>query len=228
MAILFDLDDTILDHAEAFQKGTQALHARFATSLTLTEFAAAWEASLKIQYERYLAGAISYEQQRLERVRDVLDPSLSDSEAMGWFSVYRDAYESAWRIFPDAASALEALSSRPLGIITNGQVDQQRKKLRVLGIAERFSCVVISESVGHAKPSPTIFRHACELLGEAPDRCAYVGDRYDLDAQGARDSGLVGIWLDRQGTATAAHVGPIIRSLEQLTSPAFAETYLPG
>jgi putative hydrolase of the HAD superfamily len=44
----------------------------------------------------------------------------------------------------------------------------------------------------------------------------YVGDHYDLDAQGARRAGLLGIWLDRMGASSEEHRPPMIRSLLDL------------
>ena len=106
-------------------------------------------------------------------------------------------------------------------MISNGQSAQQRAKLERLGIAERFRHVTISQDCGAAKPDPKIFRHACERCGIDPGAAVYVGDRYDLDAEGARRAGLTGVWLDRARTASLRHRAPIIRSLADL--PALVE-----
>jgi putative hydrolase of the HAD superfamily len=52
---------------------------------------------------------------------------------------------------------------------------------------------MISEECGFAKPSREIFLRACELAGESPTNAVYVGDHYDLDAQGSRAPGLAGV-----------------------------------
>ena len=180
------------------------------------EFVVRWEASLQRQFDRYLAGELSYEQQRLERVRESFGAGLSDAEARHWFGIYLEAYEASWVLFPDVLPVWERLSGMRLGIITNGQGAQQRRKLAQTGLLERCACVVISEEVGSAKPEAAIFSHACECLGISPDAAVFVGDRYDVDAQAARRAGLRGVWLDRQLTATSTHEAPILQSLTGL------------
>ncbi len=216
MTILFDLDDTLLDHRHACDRGARTLHQRAGVRSSADDFVARWEASLQRRFDRYLAGELSYEQQRLERVREALDAGVSDPEAAQWFGIYLEAYEASWALFPDVLPALEQLSDRRVGIITNGQGGQQRRKLAQTGLLERCACVVISEEVGSAKPEAAIFRHACERLGIAPDAAVFVGDRYDVDAQAARRAGLRGVWLDRQHEATPAHEAPILQSLSGL------------
>jgi putative hydrolase of the HAD superfamily len=216
MAVLFDLDDTLIDHTAAFRLATNGLYESVASPLSLAQFHLAWSASLTRQFDRYLAGELSYEEQRLERIREVIDSTLSDDAAGRLFSIYLDRYEAGWSLFPDVETGLEKLSRHRLGIVTNGQVLQQRAKLERTGLMDKFDCVVISEDCGSAKPDPAIFLRACSLLGEAPSSCVHVGDHYDLDVIGARHAGLRSIWLNRAGNATAEHVPPIIRSLDDV------------
>jgi putative hydrolase of the HAD superfamily len=72
------------------------------------------------------------------------------------------------------------------------------------------------EDFGVGKPDPRMFRHACHMLGVAPSEAAYVGDELDVDARGARDAGLVGVWLDRHGTGRCPKDVPAVRSLDEL------------
>jgi putative hydrolase of the HAD superfamily len=113
---------------------------------------------------------------------------------------------------------LDGLSDCQLGIVTNGQGNQQRLKLERTGIRDRFDCVVISEEHGKAKPHPALFQRACSYLGQEPGRSVFVGDIYELDAIGARRAGLVGVWLDRAVTVGLEHTAPIIHSLGELAA----------
>lgn len=216
MTIFFDLDDTLLDHSTACVAGATALHQRARSERPLEAFVAHWEASLRRNYDRYLGGELSYDQQRWERVREVVDESLSDAEAQRVFSIYLEAYEASWVLFPDAVAALDQLAGHRIGVITNGQVEQQHRKLERTGLLPRCAWVVISEEFGAAKPDASIFRHACSRAGEVPTRVVYVGDRYDVDAEAARRAGLLGVWLDRQGVVSAVHEPPVIASLTEL------------
>jgi putative hydrolase of the HAD superfamily len=216
MTILFDLDDTLVDHTTAFVAATATLYRTIDSPLSLEQFSATWTASLRRHFDRYLAGELSYDEQRRARVREVIDGTLSDDAVDQVISVYLASYEAHWSLFPDVESALDKLSGHRLGVVTNGQVYQQRLKLERTGILERFDCIVISDDLGVAKPDPRIFLRACSLLREEPRYSFMVGDHYELDAIGARRAGLGGIWLDRPGTATTEHEHPIVSSLNDL------------
>jgi putative hydrolase of the HAD superfamily len=67
-----------------------------------------------------------------------------------------------------------------------------------------------------AKPEAEIFRLACERLGVQPAEAAHVGDRLDLDAEGATAAGLRGVWLDRLGTVPCPSPIERISTLHEL------------
>ena len=216
MLVLFDIDETLLDHRTTERAAATALHRSTASARPLEEFLAAWSDALERNFQRYLAGELSYEEQRRARVREVIAPALTDDAIDRLLAAYLDAYLNSSSPFPDVLPCLDRLSGHRLGIVSNGDTSHQRTKLARTGIADRFECIVISSECGHAKPAREIFLEACARLGESPASAVHIGDRYDLDAEGARRAGLRGIWLDRSGLACAEHQPPIISSLAEL------------
>ena len=78
-----------------------------------------------------------------------------------------------------AQSAVDSLAENfQLGVVSNGFVDVQYRKLEALQIRPLFDCIVLSEEVGVQKPDPRIFQHAASILGVAPEECLYVGDLF--------------------------------------------------
>ena len=228
MLVLFDIDDTLLDHGAAERSAAAILHRSIGAPGSLEQFQMRWARALEHHFARYLSGQVTYQGQRRDRVRDVVDSSLTDEAADRVFAVYLAGYEASWSLFPDVLLCLDHLSKHRLGVISNGQGHQQRKKLAQTGILDRFECLLISEECGCAKPDQTIFVRACTQAGESPANAIYVGDRYDIDAQAARTAGLQGIWLDRNQKATVDHEAPIIRSLDQLPALLFGAGILPN
>jgi putative hydrolase of the HAD superfamily len=219
VVVFFDIDDTLLDHVCAARAGAVALHRRLGAEVPVEQFVSDWAAALDRNFPRYLAGELSFQGQRRERIRQAVDAALTDEAADAVFASYQEAYEAAWTLFPDVLPCLETLSNGRVGIISNGQVEQQRQKLKNTGIEARFECIVISEEYGWSKPSREIFLEACRRIGASPADAVYVGDRYDIDAEGARRAGLTGVWLDRgQRARTALHQVPIIGGLDELTA----------
>lgn len=220
--IFFDLDDTLLDHSAAKQLAAGEFYRHFASDIgcSLADFLALWRRLSEKYVNRYLRGELTWEEQQRARIREVFrdsKPRLSDSEADARFSVYLQAYEQSWVPFADVEPCLEALRGHELGIITNGTVDQQTRKLERLGIRGRFRVIVISEAVGAAKPDPEIFKEACRLAGRPPRECAYVGDRLETDARASKAAGMRGIWIDRAGKSDARQLDvEVIRSLVEL------------
>ena len=218
MVVLFDIDETLLDHRTTERAAAAALHRIARVRRPVGDFVAAWSDALERNFRRYLAGELSYDDQRRARVREAVDPELDDDAADRLLVHYLDAYLAGSALFPDVLPCLDRLARgrHRLGIISNGQSDHQRTKLARCGIADRFECILISEECGHHKPAPEIFAQACARMGEPAARAVYIGDRYDVDAEGARGAGLRGVWLDRGARASAEHEPPIISSLDEL------------
>jgi HAD superfamily hydrolase (TIGR01549 family) len=65
-------------------------------------------------------------------------------------------------------------------------------KLRALGVEHRFSpCLSATDpEVNAFKPDPKGFLYACDIFGLQPAEVVYVGDRPDVDAEGAVAAGL--------------------------------------
>lgn len=96
-------------------------------------------------------------------------------------------------LFPGVANALARLASEvTLALVTDGDPDIQRAKLRALDLDGTFAVVVLSDELGRhrRKPDPQPFRNALALLGMAAGDAVFVGDRPDKDVAGAQAAGL--------------------------------------
>lgn len=201
-AILFDLDGTLMDHGAAQRTAAQIFcrkcHERGFKRSDEEEFLVAWRKAEQTYFGQYLAGSLSFQEQRRRRVCDVLEAELDGGTADALFLIYLEAYEASWRAFPDVGECLKELQPLRVGVVSNGDGYQQRRKLERLGFAGAFDPVVISGDIGVAKPEAEIFLEACRLAAAEPRRTVYVGDRSDTDAIAASEAGLVGVWLNRQ------------------------------
>lgn len=224
-AVLFDIDDTLLDHGGAGFAGLRAHLLAAHPELDVARFERAWEEWLRLEaahYPEYLAGRLSLAQQRQRRTAGLLEslglPARDEAELTDWYESYLSHYQRHWRAFDDVEAALETLGERAAGVITNAEAEPQRRKLEALGLSGRLLLLVASGAVGVAKPEPRIFALACERLGLAPAAVAYVGDRLTTDARGARDAGMLGIWLDRRKLDPTVDDVPRITGLDQLAA----------
>ncbi|MYS05297.1 HAD-IA family hydrolase [Streptomyces sp. SID6041] len=204
-AVLWDVDDTIFDYARADHTGMSAhLTAEGLVDgyASVDQALGRWRELTTLHWRRFEAGGVDFQEQRRDRVRDFLAlPGLTAAEADGWFERYVSHYEAAWELFPDALPVLDLLADDYRhGILSNSSLHNQDRKLRILGVRDRFETVLCAAELGVAKPAPEAFLAACTALDLHPSEVAYVGDQPDIDARGAAEAGLRGIWLDRAGT----------------------------
>ena len=230
--IFFDLDGTLLDDETAVARGLDALHARYGATIGVEREALGhvWLELLDRYFPRFLAGEMSMDDQRRARMRDLFHAgkSLDDEQCDAAFAVYLDAYERGWSLYPDVSAALAQLSDHRLGVISNGNNEQQLKKLDCTGLASRFSVVVISGECGFAKPDRRISLEACRRAEVQPRSAIFIGDDWAKDIVGSRDAGLQPIWL-RRGRAAAQEIlpgVPIIETLKDLAAALLATQLL--
>ena len=194
-AVCFDVDATLVDYETSTRAGLQEL-------LGTDEAWADWCALTDRHYRCYLAGEVDFDTMRWQRTKEFF---ASRGEVLGDGEVFRReerraaAMRRAWQLYDDALPCLRVLRAAGLRLaaITNAAGEYQRAKLGALGLASAFDAVLISGEIGVAKPHRAIFRKACALLGVHPAQAVHVGDRLDMDAEGARDAGMHGVWLDR-------------------------------
>ncbi|MFK4147121.1 HAD family hydrolase [Streptomyces sp. NPDC004065] len=212
-AVLWDVDDTLFDYTTADRTGMRA-HLVAEGLLegygTVEEALAHWRRITDEQWARFSAGEATFDGQRRDRVRVFLDrPELTDAEADAWFERYLGHYEAAWALFPDVLPALDALSATHRhAVLSNSSAHVQERKLRVLGVRDRFEALLCAAELGVSKPEPRAFHAACDVLELAPHQVAYVGDHPEIDARGAAEAGLMAVWIDRDGVHTGGPAGP--------------------
>ena len=82
----------------------------------------------------------------------------------------------------------------PVGLVTNGQRSNQRKKLQALGIEDRFDAAVFAGTETPPKPDPEPFRTVVEGLEVPASGAYYVGNSLAHDVVGAKAVGLGAGW----------------------------------
>lgn len=206
--VLFDLDDTLMAHREAVHDGIDGFMRVRAYEPTGAAARQLWHELEERHYHAYLAGELSFEGQRRARAHEFAlahGDALDDDAAGAWFDEYFEHYRAAWRLHADVTACFAGLESAlpgvRFGVITNGELDFQQRKIERLGLTARFEHVIASGELGIAKPDPRIFAIALARFAESrPVRsAAYLGDRLRTDAIGAAEAGLVGVWVNRGG-----------------------------
>jgi 2-haloacid dehalogenase len=220
-AVLFDVDDTLLDFDASEEAACRhVFDSRTDSSATpFAPFAAAFRSIHSATWDLYMAGTVgradvfhvTFEQLAAMGYLDGMSPAVAALTCQDWF-VLHSVPE------PEALHVLALLHTRcRTGVVSNYELaDIQRKRLASSGLAELLDVVVISGDSGVEKPDPAIFDEALRRLGLRPSQCLFVGDSLASDAEGARNAGMDFCWYRRHHRAPSAPV-TAVRVIESLT-----------
>jgi YjjG family noncanonical pyrimidine nucleotidase len=198
--IYFDVDDTILDHRKA---------ERLALAETYSIFTVLHKADLEDFRERY--HHINVDLWQKYGLREIDRPYLEYhrfADTLKWFSIdadpveirntYMNLYRAKWGWVDEAEKILTVLSIKyPIGFLTNGFSEIQRWKAEKFDLHRFGDNYVISEDVGHMKPSSEIFDFATKKAGCNPSEVLYIGDSFVSDIQGGAAFGWKTGWFNR-------------------------------
>ena len=212
--VVFDLDDTLLDHRHAERSALADLHREHADTLGHHELAHVQETyhahnvPLWRDYGKGIISADQLKRLRFEHTLTALEAHQLDAVAFG--QRYLDLYADHWIWTDGAEAAFHAVADRlPVAILTNGFTEQQRAKLaKMPALEERSEAIWIAEEVGAWKPHREVFELATNELSTtlnvelAPSDVLYVGDSYHSDVLGGTGFGWQVAWFrgdaDRQ------------------------------
>lgn len=209
-AVLFDLDDTIL-HGEAvgdecwletcrraLKENPLLSHLRVEGLFQEVQHARHWfwscedrhqHGRMRLLESRTEIAAIALRKLRVEGAEKI---------ARGFAESFHSVYYDRLRPFPLALETLAWFKEKkiPLGLITNGTSQGQRKKIDKFSLESTFDVIVIEEEFGVGKPSTKVFEHAVSTLKVNPAETWMVGDRLDWDVHAPQALGIQGIWND--------------------------------
>jgi putative hydrolase of the HAD superfamily len=211
-AVIFDLDDTLFDHSSSVVATLQTWIPHLGGTPT-DELVAQWFVVERRNFDLWLAGTVSHQDQRRGRLRDFLPlidhpVPASNEELDELFAGFLERYQQSWAAFPDAEPALKLAKSNGwrIGVLTNGSTLQQNAKLAGIGLAGYVDVVSTSEGLGFSKPASQAYHLTCEALGVDPAETLMIGDNLELDVLGARAAGLTAEHLDRAAGVTLAQL----------------------
>jgi putative hydrolase of the HAD superfamily len=221
-AVLIDLDDTLFDHTHSSGVALQAVYAAHPAlaGVPFGTFRAEHAVLLEELHLEVLRGFRTLDAAREERFRRLLTRYGVNGAAAQAAALYRAAYLADYRPVPGALALLEWLRGRvAVVVVTNNAQAEQETKLRRLRMTHLVDALVVSATVGAAKPDPAIFAAALEQVGALPTQAVMLGDSWAADVCGAYAVGMRAIWLNRHNRPRP-DATPVaeLTSLEPLTT----------
>ena len=144
--------------------------------------------------------------------------------------VLQDLFVQSISVEVEVVESLTRMSQRcRLGLVSNYPCGPTiRRSLEKEGIHGLLDPIVVSGDVGFVKPHPEPFDTALRALGVRPQSVLFVGDRWDMDMNGARKLGMKtchitgltsdGDWEERYAVYRPDYVVETLRELEEVLS----------
>jgi HAD superfamily hydrolase (TIGR01549 family) len=215
-AVIFDLDDTLLNFSSCeteSMKRTCNDHNLFIDDAV--EWNLFWRNFSNHNYRHWtnfinggelktIGDVLRYSFRDCLNLEELFHSNLSDT--------YWDYFCNSCFFEEGAEQILSIFKDKfPLGLITNGISESQRKRLRAGNIDKLFTSIVIADEVGIRKPQKEIFEIALNDFKLSNKEVLFVGDSLQSDYQGAVNSGIDFCFYNRQNIAVSNHIKPKYR-----------------
>jgi YjjG family noncanonical pyrimidine nucleotidase len=197
-ALLFDLDDTLIDFASSEESALNKIWHHFLAEHAAQEHCKQiFHTVNRALWSLVAQGKKRPEEVKLERFIHLIDHLKISLNASDLAHAYESwlAEQVIW--FEGVQDSLKNLAKNyKMGIITNGLTTVQEKKYQLGGMHQWFDCFIISEKVGVSKPNKKIFQLAFDQLSISPHTTLMIGDSLESDYQGALNTGMDFCWIN--------------------------------
>jgi putative hydrolase of the HAD superfamily len=198
-AVVFDYGQTLVDSAEGFRSAEKDAEEKIFAELACSSHEAFLSDYREIRKSFHLRSIFSRPAIWKEVYRR-FGRNPDEDLLLTWEADYWGTVQEKTRLFPEALTVLEGLSStRRIAMITNtqGQRAEGNHRIRSFpGLGKLFEFIVVAGEGGiPAKPDPEPFRFCLKKLDLPPETTVYVGDDWRIDILGARGVGMHAVWL---------------------------------
>jgi len=184
-AVLFDLDNTLYDTQQYFIGAFESISKYVSSEYDLPEqkiyktLGKLWQK--KTSMYPYL----------FNDLLKLLQIKQDNPEVIDALVRLFNGYAGNIELYPDVLPTLQELRGRlyKLGIITDGTVERQKRKIELLKLEPLFDVIIYTKEI-ESKASPTPFLAALARLNvKAPD-AYYIADNPLIDFKGAKEVGI--------------------------------------
>lgn len=187
--VLFDLDDTLCEWPEPYQRLLEAAFERANVEPYFDEVDVRRAADqvnargpLDFRKQSYAVVARSYNR----------DPE----EARRVAEAFNDPDPSEVVQRPGAEAVVSALAETyTLGVVTNTPPQAMQEKLAAIGLTNHFAVTVAPGDQYAPKPDPSMFEYVLAELDASRKRTVHIGNSRVSDVAGARAAGLRSVWV---------------------------------
>ena len=216
-AILFDLDDTLLDRDKAVEKMFLHLLDKCYGDIKLT--------TKNVMLQQFIEfDKSSYGQNDKSKVLNAFFDEFPPKYRLPSNSIqdfWNEHFPYCFSINQNTINIVNTIKTQvKVAIITNGSTQRQKAKITNTNLNNCFDTIIISEEVGFSKPDKSIFELALNKLNVLPEDALFVGDDIEKDIAGCQNANIKGVWFNPHMIKNETEIIPYaeINSLDRLLS----------
>ncbi|XP_076025435.1 N-acylneuraminate-9-phosphatase [Genypterus blacodes] len=214
-AILFDLDNTLIETSRAGAVAMQKVSELLKTTLGLNDdiiHIICDKFKQKLYRETFdPAAGRSIDEVRVGHWKESIQEAVGSRPAVcsspslptECYYLWKNSRLEVLTLSSEIRTLLKELRVRhKLLLLTNGETQTQREKLVATDCEKFFDAVVVGGEHAEQKPAVSIFRFCFNLLGVEAQDCIMVGDSLDTDIEGGFNAGVrATVWINNTGGA---------------------------
>ena len=202
-AIIFDLDNTLLDFVKMKQFAVKAaITAMIEAGLDVDE-----EKAYKDIFDLYVEKGWENQQVFDDYLNQTVGKVSNKILAAGIVS-YRRAREATLLVYPNVNKTLIELIKMgiKLSVVSDAPSREAWMRLYYLNLHHVFDPVLTFDDTGVRKPSPKPFEMALDIIQAKPDEVLMIGDWPERDVVGAKQIGMKTIFARYGDTVSYTHL----------------------
>lgn len=204
--VILDLDNTLIDFDVMEHKSLVACFKKHQLPFEqkyLNAYSAIndrlWAGLEKGEYEKKAILTLRFKKW-LDHFKLEGNPVLMNEDYLGQMATYAEFIDGAKPLLDYVKDKYKVV------MITNGVDKVQQKKIEKTGIRDYFDCIIVSDHVGHHKPSIEIFEYMMRLVGDfKKEEMIILGDSLTSDIQGGINFSIDTCWFNKKKRSTPHH-----------------------
>lgn len=218
-AVLFDLDDTLLDRDKAVDVMFSIILERCYKNIEeVQEDNMLQKLKMLFSFKQYDNRGYSNKTRVLNDFFDEYPPTfrIPNSEIIDFWNTN---FPNCFSLDSSIKDVIKKVRSHvKTAIVTNGGTQVQKAKIMKTNLDLFFEVIIVSDEVGIAKPDPGIFELALNRLDVSPESTLFVGDNLEKDIGGCQSAKIKGIWYNPNNRKNCTTVKPFaeINNLQEI------------
>lgn len=188
--ILFDFDDTLVNHIESEKTALENTCNAFNINFTEGFRNKYYEINRQL-WQNLEKGLIEKDKIITERFRLLFIENDIHKDYNDFSFKYIEEFGTTAYLIDNAKEILEYLDEKvKMSIITNGIKGFAPRRSKIVGIYDYFQDFYVSEDIGYSKPAKEYFDFVLEKGNIDPNTALIVGDSITSDMQGGINAGI--------------------------------------